>query len=84
QQHKGMKIDLVQAKNAVEQSSKGSGRLWLGCTIIGCTSRVSLYQSVLPKGRRSVSQCFSTQCFSTKCDQVGRLNLLSHSRMQPL
>ncbi|KAI7874201.1 hypothetical protein K492DRAFT_200163 [Lichtheimia hyalospora FSU 10163] len=53
QQHKaqGMEIELVQAENAVEQPGKGSGRLWLGCTIIGCTSRMSLYQSVLPKGR---------------------------------
>ncbi|KAI7875858.1 hypothetical protein K492DRAFT_198906 [Lichtheimia hyalospora FSU 10163] len=39
----------------------------------------ALYQSVLPKGRRNV-----TQCFSTKCDHVARLNLLSHSKMQPL
>ncbi|KAI7878668.1 hypothetical protein K492DRAFT_170626, partial [Lichtheimia hyalospora FSU 10163] len=41
-----------------------------------CMSRMSLYQSVLPKGRRNVPQCFSTQCFSTKCDHVARLNLL--------
>ncbi|KAI7885004.1 hypothetical protein K492DRAFT_172738 [Lichtheimia hyalospora FSU 10163] len=56
QQHKvhGMGIELVQAKNAAEQPGIGSGRLWLGYTIIGCTSRMSLYQSVLPNGRRSV------------------------------
>ncbi|KAI7874316.1 hypothetical protein K492DRAFT_174638 [Lichtheimia hyalospora FSU 10163] len=53
----GMEIELL-------QSGKGSGRLLLGCTIIGCTSRMSLYQSVLPKGRRNVPQCFSTQCFT--------------------
>ncbi|KAI7875684.1 hypothetical protein K492DRAFT_173157 [Lichtheimia hyalospora FSU 10163] len=70
----GMEIELVQANNAVEQPGKGYGRLLLGCTIIGCSSRMSLYQSVLPKGRRNVPQCFSTQCFSTKCDQVARLN----------
>ncbi|KAI7878256.1 hypothetical protein K492DRAFT_170996, partial [Lichtheimia hyalospora FSU 10163] len=56
--------------------AKHLGRLWLGYMIIGCSSRMSLYQSVLPKGRRNVPQCFSTQCFSTKCDQVARLNLL--------
>ncbi|KAI7873652.1 hypothetical protein K492DRAFT_175536 [Lichtheimia hyalospora FSU 10163] len=72
-------IELVQAKNVVEQSGKGSGRFPLDCTIIGCTLRMSLYQSVLPKGRRNVPQCFST-----KCDHVARLNLLSHSKMQPL
>ncbi|KAI7881618.1 hypothetical protein K492DRAFT_176970, partial [Lichtheimia hyalospora FSU 10163] len=59
----GMEIELVQAKNGVEQHGKGSGRLLLGCIIIGCTSTMSLYQSVLPKGRRNVPQCFSTQCF---------------------
>ncbi|KAI7880601.1 hypothetical protein K492DRAFT_195062 [Lichtheimia hyalospora FSU 10163] len=53
QQHKvhGMEIELVQAKNAVEQSGNGSGRLWLGYTVIGCSSRMSMYQSVLPNGR---------------------------------
>ncbi|KAI7881812.1 hypothetical protein K492DRAFT_194097 [Lichtheimia hyalospora FSU 10163] len=56
QEHKvhGMETELVQAKNAVEQPGKGSGRLWLGYTIIGCTPRMPLYQSVLPKGRRNV------------------------------
>ncbi|KAI7884309.1 hypothetical protein K492DRAFT_174223 [Lichtheimia hyalospora FSU 10163] len=51
-------------KNAVEQSGKESRRLLPGCTIIGCSSRLSLYHSVLPKGRRNVPQCFSTQCFT--------------------
>ncbi|KAI7886287.1 hypothetical protein K492DRAFT_190253 [Lichtheimia hyalospora FSU 10163] len=37
QQHKiqGMEIELVRAENAFEQHGKGSGRLLLGCTIIG-------------------------------------------------
>ncbi|KAI7881813.1 hypothetical protein K492DRAFT_176800, partial [Lichtheimia hyalospora FSU 10163] len=53
QQHKfhGMEIELVQAKNGVEQPGKGPRRLLLGYTIIGCSSRMSLYHSVLPKGR---------------------------------
>ncbi|KAI7883580.1 hypothetical protein K492DRAFT_175222 [Lichtheimia hyalospora FSU 10163] len=50
----GMKIKLVQAENAVEQSGKGSRRLWLVYTSIGRTLRMPLYQSVLPKGRRNV------------------------------
>ncbi|KAI7875228.1 hypothetical protein K492DRAFT_173661 [Lichtheimia hyalospora FSU 10163] len=63
QQHKiqAMDIELVQAENAVEQHGKESRSLPLGCIIIGCTSRMSLYQSVLPKGKRNVPQCFSTQ-----------------------
>ncbi|KAI7880670.1 hypothetical protein K492DRAFT_177652 [Lichtheimia hyalospora FSU 10163] len=48
-------IELVQAKVEVEQPGKGKSiQLPLGYTIIGCTSRMSLYHSVLPKGRRSV------------------------------
>ncbi|KAI7876983.1 hypothetical protein K492DRAFT_172070 [Lichtheimia hyalospora FSU 10163] len=80
----GMETELVQAKNAVEQPGKESRWLLLGYIIIGCSSRLSLYHSVLPNGRRNVPQCFSTQCFSTRCDHVARLNLLSHSKMQPL
>ncbi|KAI7881177.1 hypothetical protein K492DRAFT_177362 [Lichtheimia hyalospora FSU 10163] len=45
-------IQLVQAKNGVEQH--GKGWLPLSYIIIGCTSRSSLYQSVLPNGRRNV------------------------------
>ncbi|KAI7879939.1 hypothetical protein K492DRAFT_178244 [Lichtheimia hyalospora FSU 10163] len=49
----GMEIEL----NAAEQPGKStleSRWLQLGCTIIGCMSRMSLYQSVLPKGRHNV------------------------------
>ncbi|KAI7875114.1 hypothetical protein K492DRAFT_173742 [Lichtheimia hyalospora FSU 10163] len=47
----GREIELVQAKIAVEQPWKESRWLLLGYIIIGCSSRMSLYQSVLPKGR---------------------------------
>ncbi|KAI7875892.1 hypothetical protein K492DRAFT_172986 [Lichtheimia hyalospora FSU 10163] len=50
----GKVLKLVQAKNAFEQPCKGLRRLWLGYIINGCTSRLSLYQSVLPNGRRNV------------------------------
>ena len=50
----------------------------------GCMSRMSLYHSVLPKGRSTFPSALAPSALVPNAIIVARLNLLSHSKMQPL
>ena len=89
QQYKahGREIHLVQAKNAGEQPGKGksSQSMIVACKCTYTSDiRMALYHSVLPKGRSMFPSALVLSALVPNAIIVARLNLLSHSKRQPL